>query len=397
MMKTINHLPKRVLSFVLALVMVLSLVPMAAFAAEETGTTLYLKPNANWSADGARFAMYYFNGTANGWADMRDEDGDRIYEGVVPADYSNVIFCRMNPAATENNWNNKLNQTADLTVPTDGTNCYTVAEGTWDQGGGEWSVYPPEAEEPEPEEPEPEEPVTPDEPTATYYVAGDAALCGSNWDAADTANKRDYKGDSVYTKVYANVAQGTYNLKVTDGTWNNSWGDNGNNYTFVVSDVCNVTVTFDSNSKTVSVTGDGVGKETGLEISSMHAVGNGSGNWLNGKNWDVSANVMTETAPNVYEITFENVPAGSAYEFKFAANKAWTHSWGKGATEGEAAYNGQNIKLTLTAASDVTLKLDLTKYDHTTKTGATNAVTVTEATVEPEPDPEPTVDYYLIG
>ena len=51
------------------------------------------------------------------------------------------MFCRMNPGATANNWTNKWNQTADLKVPTDGTNLYTVKEGTWDNGGGTWSVF----------------------------------------------------------------------------------------------------------------------------------------------------------------------------------------------------------------------------------------------------------------
>ena len=142
-MKTINHLPKRVLSFVLALVMVLSLVPMAAFAAEETGTTLYLKPNENWLQGDARFAVYYWNNSGNAWVDMTASDEDGMYEAVIPSGYTNIIFCRMNPNAAENSWDNKWNQTADLTVPTDDTNCYTVADGTWDNGGGTWSAYSP--------------------------------------------------------------------------------------------------------------------------------------------------------------------------------------------------------------------------------------------------------------
>lgn len=70
---------------------------------------------------------------------MSDLDSDGIYEGEVPEGYSNIIFCRMNPSATDNNWSNKWNQTADLTVPTNGDNCYAIAEGTWDKGGGTWS------------------------------------------------------------------------------------------------------------------------------------------------------------------------------------------------------------------------------------------------------------------
>ena len=108
-------------------------------------TVLYLTPNANWKIDGARFAAYFF-GNGEVWVDMTDEDGDGIYEVVVPEGFVNIIFCRMNPNATDNNWNNKWNQTEDLKVPTDGTNMYTVAEGTWDKGGGTWSTLPVAAE-----------------------------------------------------------------------------------------------------------------------------------------------------------------------------------------------------------------------------------------------------------
>ena len=100
---------------------------------------LYLIPNANWQIDNARFAAYFF-GNGELWLDMTDADSDGCYECEIPEGYPSVIFCRMNPNATANNWNNKWNQTADLTVPTDGTNCYTVTEGTWDMGGGTWST-----------------------------------------------------------------------------------------------------------------------------------------------------------------------------------------------------------------------------------------------------------------
>ncbi len=153
----------RILSMILAIVMVMSMLPATAWAAD--GTTLYLVPNANWTQAGARFAMYCF-GNGEIWVDMSDPDGDGMYEGTVPAGYQNVIFCRMNPGTTANDWSNKWNQTADLVLPTDGTNCYTVAEGTWDQGGGTWSTVTPE--------PEPE----PDPVTYTVYCINSA-----NWDA----------------------------------------------------------------------------------------------------------------------------------------------------------------------------------------------------------------------
>jgi hypothetical protein len=127
----------RRISILLVLAMVLAMLPLGAMAA--TPDTLYLKPNSNWKEANARFAAYFF-GNGETWVSMTDADADGIYEVTVPAGYPNVIFCRMNPSAAANNWNNKWNQTADLTVPTDGTNCYTVKDGTWDKGGGTWSV-----------------------------------------------------------------------------------------------------------------------------------------------------------------------------------------------------------------------------------------------------------------
>ncbi len=111
---------------------------------EVTANMLYLKPNSNWKVDNARFAAYFFGGTpGEKWVSMTDSDADGIYEVNIPEGYDygcSVIFCRMNPNTTANNWNNKWNQTSDLTAPTDGKNLYTVKEGTWDKGGGTWSV-----------------------------------------------------------------------------------------------------------------------------------------------------------------------------------------------------------------------------------------------------------------
>ena len=106
---------------------------------DPSGNKIYLKPNANWMQSNARFALYSWDG-GDQWFDMTDTDADGIYEVTLPTSISNIIFCRMNPATTENNWSNKWNQTSDLKVPTDGTNMYTVAEGTWDKGEGTWST-----------------------------------------------------------------------------------------------------------------------------------------------------------------------------------------------------------------------------------------------------------------
>ena len=107
---------------------------------EVTENVLYLQPNANWNQSNARFAAYFFeDGKAEVWVSMTKVE-DNIYECYIPDGYTNVIFCRMNPSTTANNWNNKWNQTADLKVPTNDNNLYIVKDGTWDNGGGTWSV-----------------------------------------------------------------------------------------------------------------------------------------------------------------------------------------------------------------------------------------------------------------
>ena len=105
-------------------------------------TKLYLIPNDNWKQENARFAAYFF-GNGETWGSMTDSDSDGVYEVDVPSGYPNVIFCRMNPSAAANNWNNKWSQTSDLTIPDDGTDMYTIKAGTWDKGGGSWSTYTP--------------------------------------------------------------------------------------------------------------------------------------------------------------------------------------------------------------------------------------------------------------
>ncbi len=107
---------------------------------EVTENVLYLAPNANWKGDGARFAAYFF-GDGEAWVSMTDSDADGIYEVNIPVGgYTSVIFCRMNPATTANNWDNKWNQTGDLAIPTDGKNLFTLPADSWDGATATWST-----------------------------------------------------------------------------------------------------------------------------------------------------------------------------------------------------------------------------------------------------------------
>ncbi|MBR3827195.1 MAG: hypothetical protein IKJ38_05735 [Alistipes sp.] len=100
---------------------------------------IYLKPNSNWTQANARFAVYTWNDSTNKWVDMKDSDSDGIYEVLKSDVYTNIIFCRMNPATTDNIWDNKWNQTSDLKVPTDGNNLFTLPNGSWDGASTSWS------------------------------------------------------------------------------------------------------------------------------------------------------------------------------------------------------------------------------------------------------------------
>ena len=109
-----------------------------------TGTVLYLKPGTNWAADNARFALYLFtDGLDNAtWVSATPVcNNDGYYEATVPAGiYEKMIWCRMKPATTANNWNNKWNQTGDLTYDSS-KNLFTVANDSWDGATTTWSKW----------------------------------------------------------------------------------------------------------------------------------------------------------------------------------------------------------------------------------------------------------------
>ena len=141
-MKLFRKAMLAVITMVLAVVAIVVPANRTTEVEAATPETLYLKPNSNWTQSSARFAAYFF-GNGETWVSMSAVEGETdLYSVEAPAGYPNVIFCRMNPSATENNWdnNNKWNQTEDLTIPTDGKNLYTVKDGTWNNGGGTWST-----------------------------------------------------------------------------------------------------------------------------------------------------------------------------------------------------------------------------------------------------------------
>ena len=135
---------------------------------EPTAQTLYLTLSSDWAGWPAKYAMYYFDEETNGWSDFMTavEGAENTYVGTIPANYSSVIFVRLNGDAAEANWDNKWSQTVNLTIPADKDLFTVTSGGTGDACDGTWSVYDAGGEDPEP-------------PTPVlangYYLVGDFA------------------------------------------------------------------------------------------------------------------------------------------------------------------------------------------------------------------------------
>ncbi len=119
----------------------------ANFAVDDK-LTFYLKTNSDWEKDGARFALHMFKSGVSEkvWVSMNKVtvNGVEYYSAQVDKTYKEwtIIFCRMNPATSENNWDNKWNQTGDLSYSDrKDNNCFTLESGSWSNGS--WSTINP--------------------------------------------------------------------------------------------------------------------------------------------------------------------------------------------------------------------------------------------------------------
>ncbi|MGN1467256.1 MAG: hypothetical protein ACI4W1_03005, partial [Ruminococcus sp.] len=225
----------------------------------------------------------------------------------------------------------------------------------------------------------------------TYYIAGDQALVGVQWDPAGVA--LDDNGDGTYSTTFTDVPSGSYAFKITDGTWANSWGKDGGsaNYQITLNKTADVTVNFNGSTKEITVESEGLGD---WKLEYISAVGNGDGAWLNGANWDPAdeTNKMTEVKPGIWEITYTDVPADNGYEVKFACNGAWQpYNW---TITGELDGQTNTPQTVEVDGSTVTLRIDVNGFDFATGTGTVKPeFVVTPPTVEttaPETTEEPT-------
>ena len=282
----------------------------------------------------------------------------------------------------------------------------------------------PTSEETEPTSEETEPTSEETEPTSEpeflgYHIAGD--FVDPSWapvkGPAMIKEDNEYNGkqyDYSFTTDKA-VDAGTWNFKVTNGRdwatdpetnlpvdpFAQDWGKNGQNYDFTLSDACNVTVYFNSETKEIAVKAEYLVE---FEFSYITAVGNGDEGWLNGVDWGVddAQNRLTEVEgqPGVYQITFTNVPAYNNHQIKFACNGSYAYNWGAETTdiktgeviEFDGTFDGENITLEVPEDnSTVTATIDISGFDFVAKVGTVPIkITITPGQEPTSEDTQPT-------
>ncbi len=177
-----------------------------------------------------------------------------------------------------------------------------------------------------------------DNPAPSYYIAANGTWCGSEWNPAGT--ELTY-ADGVYTyttTVPANPADNAYEFKITDGTWDYTWGganvtntcgigNNEGNATFKTAVETEVTITFNPSAGSISVVANKPLHEIPYVASSINS-------------W--AFDQMSETDGTKWTKTYKLVelPAGNI-EFKYSKAADWDHGvWWDGDGNGaNATYN----------------------------------------------------------
>ena len=242
-----------------------------------------------------------------------------------------------------------------------------------------------------------------------FTLAGSSNFLGTAWEPTPDEYVMTKGSDGNYTitvPAVKAVSGAIYEVKVVEfkdgdpdkAIWHGKDGGDAN-VDFGLSKDCDVTVTYNPNTKAITVTGAGV-TEPSYKLDYVTAAGSGYGNFLNGVSWDPTeeSNRLTMVSPDVYEITYEEVDANTDLQFKFAANGTWVLNWGYTGdvafdTPTEAHFDGGNIIVNYESESDyfdLTLRLDLTNWDADKRTGAKFTVIAKEIEQPTTEKPEPT-------
>lgn len=228
---------KKMIAIVLALMLCVSALSVVAFAAEDTFTVHVKMPEGfgtpNIWAWGATNSMP--EGAA--WPGVAMTAAGEWYTYEAPVGTNGLVI---NTAGdTDKTGDITIDGTGDVWVVLTSDNGKLAQEAiyTEDPAAGGEAITPPPSVEP-----------------SAYYVAGTAALCnGKEWDAGAAENVMTKGNDGIWTITYTGVAAGEYELKVTDGTWTNSWGKDGQNVKFSITEAGDITVKFNPETGKVTV------------------------------------------------------------------------------------------------------------------------------------------------
>ena len=103
--------------------------------------TIYLEPNI-WDANNATeyYAVYAWGGSSDAaWYDMEAVAGTSYYKATIPDDRTGILFTRAGSAEDAKNFDNKWNQTVDITLPNAVNSAAYIITG-WDGGDGKSTV-----------------------------------------------------------------------------------------------------------------------------------------------------------------------------------------------------------------------------------------------------------------
>lgn len=223
-----------------------------------------------------------------------------------------------------------------------------------------------------------------------YYVAGTGSATnnfagGKNWNAAGSAMADN--GDGTHSVTYTNVPAGTYQFKVTDGTWNNSWGSDkldktcssagattsGSNVEFTSGSTGDVTITFTESTKKICVTFP-------IVIPTVLLAGEMT-------DWLTNALTLTDADDHLSASVVVNLSAQD-YTFKMVKGGTWLGNTGAMTRANCSGWTFESLLGNCTITADVA-------GDYTfTFVYATNKLTVTYPAA---PEPGPTVYYIKNG
>ena len=242
-----KHSTKQLISLLICLAMALALLPMAAFA---DGATYIV------AGTGSLCGVDWQE--ANTQNRMTDTDGDGIYTITYTGIAAGTHKFKVTDGSWANAWGWGDDSDGNTVLTLDGSNnTVEIRFNSADQAiqvlvnGNAYQAAAPQD-------------------GGVYYVAG----AFNGWNAKADGYQMTAAGNGTYT-LELSLTKGDHELKVTDGTWTNSWGEGGGNLKFSVAEdngAILVTFNFADGSVTVGTPGETlIAEDTAVFETDMEA------------------------------------------------------------------------------------------------------------------------------